>query len=97
MTAKEELRTIIDQLDDEQASMVLLIATRLTNGELIREADLDKMGIDVDADTIMLVARPITDDDPFWGRPPVIDDGPSDMSSNKHKYLAEIYGDLHDK
>jgi hypothetical protein len=97
MAVKEELRALIDRLDDEQASVMMLVATRLANNERIRPAELEKMGIDVDAETIMLLSRPVTNDDPFWGAPPLIDDGPTDMSSNKHKYLAEIYGDLHEE
>ncbi len=38
-------------------------------------------------------ARPFTSDDPLWKIVGLIDDpnGPTDVSSNKHKYLAEVY------
>ncbi len=42
--------------------------------------------------------KPFTMDDPLWnivgiGR----STGPTDVSENKHKYLAEAYADLHDE
>ena len=42
--------------------------------------------------------RPFTKDDSLWNLVGIWDeDGPTDVSQNKHKYLAEAYGDLHDK
>ena len=43
--------------------------------------------------------RPTSADDPLWkivGMAEGEDDGIRDVSSNKHKYLAEAYADLHE-
>ena len=40
--------------------------------------------------------RPFTLDDPLWNMVGMIDDdGPTDMSENKYKYLADAYADTH--
>lgn len=42
-------------------------------------------------------SKPFSFDNPLWDIVGIIhDDGPTDVSSNKHKYLAEAYGDLHE-
>lgn len=43
------------------------------------------------------VARPFTMDDPLWNIVGIAhSEGPTDVSQNKHKYLAEAYADLHE-
>jgi len=43
-------------------------------------------------------AKLFTRDSPFWELVGFIeDDGPTDMSSDKYKYLAEAYADLHEE
>ena len=45
-----------------------------------------------------LKGRPTSDDDPIWGIVGLIEGkegDPTDVSSNKHKYLADAYADLH--
>jgi excisionase family DNA binding protein len=42
--------------------------------------------------------RPFTLDDPLWDIVGMIDDdGPTDASVNHDKYLADAYGDLHER
>jgi hypothetical protein len=49
----------------------------------------------IEADALEL--RSTSEDDPLWGIVGMFtSDGPSDVSSNKHKYLADAYGDLHE-
>jgi excisionase family DNA binding protein len=45
-----------------------------------------------------LLGEPTSEDDPLWDIVGMIDspDGPTDVSRNKHKYLAEAYADLHE-
>jgi hypothetical protein len=41
--------------------------------------------------------RATSKDDPLWGIVGMFEsDGATDVSSNKYKYLAEAYADLHD-
>jgi excisionase family DNA binding protein len=43
--------------------------------------------------------RAFTHDDPLWDIVGIADsgpDGPTDVSTNKYKYLAEAYADLHE-
>ena len=54
---------------------------------------------DEDQDELML-GEPTHADDPLWGIIGIFDsgpDGPTDVSSNKYKYLAEAYVDNHDR
>jgi excisionase family DNA binding protein len=46
----------------------------------------------------VLLGEPTSEDDPLWDIVGMIDDpdGPTDVSSNKHKYLAEAYADTHE-
>ena len=49
----------------------------------------------IEADDLDL--RSTSEDDPLWGIVGMFtSDGPTDVSSNKHKYLADAYADLHD-
>jgi excisionase family DNA binding protein len=46
------------------------------------------------------VGRPLTPDDSLWNIVGIADsgpDGPHDVASNKHKYLADAYADLHEE
>jgi hypothetical protein len=98
MAVKEELRALIDRLDDEQASVMLVIGERVERGIDVLRSEGDRMGVDVDPDTLMLLTRPMTKDDTFWSDPPTFSgDVPSDLSTNHDHFLAQIYGDLHDK
>lgn len=92
MAVKEELRALIDRLDDEQALVLLMIGERVERGPDVFRSDRDRMGVDVDADTLMLLTHPMTKDDPFWSNPLAFSgDVPSDLSVNHDRYLAEVY------
>ena len=41
--------------------------------------------------------KPFTFDDPLWNIVGIVKGGPTDGSENHDNYLAEAYGDLHDK
>jgi hypothetical protein len=100
VTIKERLHQLVDELDDERATEVLAFALRASvrsaeppNGSILAT----EPGVDVDSESLWQVARPVTGDDPLWSIVGVIDgDGPTDVSSSKHRYLANLYGDLHD-
>ena len=101
MTIKEQLHQVIDELDDERAREVLTFAMRATSRDVFampEPSPFPEPGVEVDRESLWQIARPVTADDPLWGIIGMIDDdGPTDMASNKHKYLAEVYGDLHEK
>lgn len=51
---------------------------------------------------VIPAGRPLTYEDSLWKIVGIAggegdDDGPTDVSSNKHKYLAEAYADLHEE
>ena len=77
MTVKEQLHSLIEELDDQRAIEVLDF---ITNGSDMRKA------------FNLADIPPITDGDPLWN---IIDlvgeeyDGPTDVSSNKYRYIAE--------
>jgi hypothetical protein len=101
MTVKQQLHAVVDDLDEESATEVLAFALRSARRDRDKEhggPSASEPGIDVDRENLWQVARPMTDDDPFWSNPGLLDDdGPSDMSSDKHRYLARIYANLHDE
>src|SRR5262249_17258604 len=98
MTAKDQVHKLIDALDDADAEFVLRYLKRL------RSRDSGSIAIDEDeemsAEEILRLARPITADDPLWNIVGMADSGPNrptDVSRNKHKYLADAYADLHEE
>jgi hypothetical protein len=100
MTVKQQLHSVIDNLDDASAVEVLAFALGAVRHVPFASSVgiVAERGVDVDRETLWQVARPITDADPFWSTPGLLDDdGPADVSSDKHRYLAEIYGDLHNE
>jgi hypothetical protein len=101
MTVKERLHAIIDELDDhtvaEMLEFVLQQADRAEEPQ-VQTSSSPGPGVDVDRESLWQVARPVTSDDPLWTIVGLVDDnGPTDMSANKHAYLAKIYGDLHEE
>ncbi len=75
MTVKERLHQIIDELDDERAEAVLVL---LTHAEPAEQPRSDK--------------GPTSVDDPLWQIVGMVGDeyeGPTDVSSNKYRYIAE--------
>ena len=107
MTVKEQLLSEVEELDEESAAMVLAFVREVVAPSPVPPPDqssnearprLTKPAVHVDAETLWRSARPLTKNDPLWGIVGLLDDdGPTDMSANKHKYLAEIYGDLHEE
>jgi hypothetical protein len=77
MTVKEQLHSLIDELDDRRAIEVL---------EFITHASDTRKAFDL-ADI-----PPITEDDPLWNIVDLVGDeydGPTDVSTNKYRYIAE--------
>lgn len=101
VTVKERLHQVIDELDDERAVEVLTFALRASTAGVLTRTDASRPpepGVDLDRESLWQIARPVTAEDPLWGIIGMIaDDGPTDVSSNKHRYLADVYGDLHEK
>jgi len=101
MSIKQQLHAVVDDLDEESASEVLsfaLWAIGRTSVGVRVDSGVSEPGVDIDRESLWHVARPITDHDSFWSNAGLLDDeGPSDMSSDKHRYLARIYADLHDE
>ena len=107
MTVREQLQAEVEELDEETAEMVLAFVRGLTApatkrspnlGSFEERSQATKPAVHVNRESLRQIARPLTENDALWGIVGILgDDGPSDMSSNKHKYLAEIYGDLHEE
>ena len=101
MTIKEQLHQVIEELDEEHASKVLTFALGVASPDVLTTPELARgrePGVDVDRESLWRIARPVTADDPLWRIIGMIDDdGPTDVASNKHKYLDEAYGDLHEE
>jgi hypothetical protein len=103
MTVKQRLHQLVDLLDDRDAAEALVYLDQLVadapNAGTASQREVG--GVDVaDREELLRLARPITADDPLWnivGLIDVEDDGPRDVSSNKHKYLVDAYSDLHDR
>jgi hypothetical protein len=92
MSSRERLRTLVDTLDETQAEITVAFIDRLTS-TFAGESDRD------DADWVAQ-GRPFTLDSPLWDIVGMADsgpDGPTDVSRNKHKYLADAYADLHEE
>jgi excisionase family DNA binding protein len=52
---------------------------------------------DTDPPTPAAQGHIFTFDSPLWDLVGVIEDGPTDLAENHDKYLADAYGDLHDR
>jgi len=50
------------------------------------------------AEPVDLSGKPFTFDDPLWDLVGIVDDdGPTDVSTNADRYLADAYADSHDR
>ncbi|MGH2561746.1 MAG: hypothetical protein ACRDJH_21985 [Thermomicrobiales bacterium] len=102
MNTRDELRDLIDTLNEDTAAEALslvrvLVAERETEQRV--EAAPPDRDIDEKTAAILAAAKPITADDPLWNRVGIGDSGPhgpTDVARNKHKYLAEAYEDRHE-
>lgn len=98
MTVKEQLHELVDGLDETGESLALGYLMRITgrsNGRNSLATPEDDLRVGVqnvaDVDTLSF-------DDPLWGLVGIVDDdGPTDVSTNADKYLADYYADNHDK
>jgi len=75
MTVKERLHQLIDELDDERAEAMLTLLSRAPQSE----QEHDQKG-------------PTSADDPLWQIVGMVGDeysGPTDVSSNKYRSIAE--------
>lgn len=98
MSVKDQVHQLVDVLDAAAAESVLRYLKRLTSrdgGAIVIDEDED-----LTAEEILRLARPVTADDPLWNIIGMADsgpEGPTDVSRNKHKYLADAYADLHEE
>jgi excisionase family DNA binding protein len=80
-----------------------LAAVRVGRGVRILKEDAENLPLSIEAETYSssLKSRrkgPTSETDPLWNIVGVArSEGPTDVSSNKHKYLADAYADLHEK
>lgn len=92
MTVKERIRLLVDELDDKQADAALVLLARLlatADGEPVERDD-------VTTSPASPAGHVLTSASPLWRIVGLIDDdGPTDVSENVDRYLAEAYADLH--
>jgi hypothetical protein len=103
MTVKDQVRELVEVLDEADARLVLRYLTRLTSTESV-SVTAGALVIDedepIDAEDLERIGRPFTPESPLWNIVGMIDsgpNGPTDVSRNKHKYLADAYADLHEE
>jgi hypothetical protein len=103
MTVKDRVHELVESLDEADARLALRYLMRLasresgsvTPGSLMIDED-EPIG----PEDLQRIGRPFTLESPLWNIVGVIDsgpDGPTEVSSNKHKYLADAYADLHEE
>ncbi len=71
-----------------------LPAVRLGRSYRISQTDVDIFLLK--AGTRTATSSAFTDEDSLWRLVGIANEGPHDVSENKHKYLAEAYADLHE-
>lgn len=78
-----------------------LPAVRVGKGVRIRKGDIEKLPIPIEVETTSKGAKQgkiFAKDDPLWNLVGIASSkGPTDVSENKQKYLAQVYGDLHNR
>jgi len=86
-------------MDETQAEAAVEVLDRLMFG---RRGEQEEDGPTTPSDTEDWITqgRPFTFDSPFRSIIGMADsgpDGPTDVSRNRHKYLADAYADLHEE
>jgi hypothetical protein len=99
LTTKEAIHQLVDTLDEETAAAVLDYAQAIADG--LRPVGWGIAGSDVQPRPLewLKLSRPTSEDDPLWNIVGMVGDeydGPTDVSANHDKYLAEAYADLHE-
>lgn len=103
MNARDELRDLIDTLNEDTAAEALsLVRVLVAEQEAEQRVGMTMSDRDIDEETaaILAAAKPITAEDPLWNIVGIGDsgpDGPTDVARNKHTYLAEAYEDRHEQ
>ena len=73
-----------------------LPAVRVGKGVRVKKEDVEKLPTPIEIETATRRGKIFTKDDALWNLVGIADkDVPSNVSENKHKYLAEAYADLH--
>ena len=89
MTVKERIHLLVERLDERQAEAALVLLDRFVS--------METLGGEVVPDDVRSGSprgHPLTSESPLWEIVGLIsDDGPSDVSENVDKYLADAYGD----
>jgi excisionase family DNA binding protein len=79
-----------------------LPAVRVGRSVRIDQAAVERLATpippaDADPPTPAVQGHIFTFESPLWDLVGIIEDGPSDLAENHDKYLADAYGDLHDR
>jgi hypothetical protein len=90
VTAKERIHLLVERLDERQAEAALVLLDHFVAMETLASA-VGTVGNGS--------SRPrghlLTSESPLWGIVGLVaDDGPSDVSENLDKYLADAYGNV---
>ncbi len=102
MTVRETLRSAVETLSDEESARVLgyveAIAALRGHANGVPVEDLPAEDEYVDELAQLVPKAGFSLGSPLWDLVGFIKtDGPTDMAENHDKYLAEIYGDLHEE
>jgi hypothetical protein len=101
MTVRERLHLLVEILDEKRAETALRVLNRLTSDASDQEEAMEAPAAETPAvEGLVSSGRPFTFDSPLWdivGMAEGGPDDPTDVSANKHKYLAEAYADLHEE
>jgi hypothetical protein len=86
MTVKEELRELIESLDEDAAAEALSFVR-----VLVAEQEEE------DTEAILARAKPCSSNDPLWGIAGIgSSKDPTNVAEHKDDYLAEAYEDRHE-
>ena len=76
-----------------------LPAVKVGKGVRVRKEDIEKLPTPIDSEEIAgpkrIRGKVFTKEDPLWHLVGIGRSGQTDVSENKHKYVAEAYADLH--
>ena len=91
MTVKERIHLLVERLDERQAEAALVLLDRFVAMETLGST----MAPDDAGQPSSPTGHRLTSESPLWGIVGLVDDdGPSDVSENVDKYLADAYGDV---
>ena len=99
MTTREAIHHLVDVLDEEAILAVLDDVRTLADEHRPATGEIAGSAAYPRPLEWLKVGRPTSEDDPLWNIVGMVGDeydGPTDVSENVDKYLAEAYADLHE-